>query len=370
MIATTPLPSLAQLLALPYLSAPGGNALAEPWLRPGDLGGLWMARSAWSLAVLAETFRLAHGRAPVVMVPEYICNQSLWPLRQTGARLVFHPIRDDRLSPDWAACERLERPDIFLLVHYFGWPNDSAGARAFCDGRKAWLVEDAAHVLAPIPGIGETGEAVLYSPHKLLPIPDGALLVARESLRAAEHHLVDATRAIGWAHPHTTSWRLKRLVQKTPLGRLLARLRPGGQADFLGDPETQPMARQPAPSRAGAALIARADLAQAAEARRANATALLSALGGRAAWVPLFPLRNDIAPYRLVMRCANQDEASRLYVRLRTGGVPVESWPDLPPEVGEGAARRLRRTLLLLPVHQDLHPDQLTRACLTALEGA
>jgi hypothetical protein len=159
-------------------------------------------------------------------------------------------------------------------------------------------------------------------------------------------------------------------VQKTPLGRLLARLRPGGQPDFLGDPETQPMPRQPAPSRAGAALIARADLDWVARARRANAGALLSAIGARAAWTPLFPSRNDVAPYRLVMRCASQDEASRLYLRLRTAGVPVESWPDLPPEVGEGAARRLRRTLLLLPVHQDLSPKALTRACLAALEGA
>ncbi|HSV29574.1 MAG TPA: hypothetical protein VLL76_08440, partial [Candidatus Omnitrophota bacterium] len=59
--------------------------------------------------------------------------------------------------------------------------------------------------------------------------------------------------------------------------------------------------------------------------------------------------------------------ASVLYARLRAARLPVESWPDLPPEAGDGAARRLRRTLLLLPCHQGCDATELASAYAGAL---
>jgi dTDP-4-amino-4,6-dideoxygalactose transaminase len=44
----------------------------------------------------------------------------------------------------------------------------------------AWFVEDCAHCLKAVSGVGEFGDFVLYSPHKLLAIPDGGLLVVRK----------------------------------------------------------------------------------------------------------------------------------------------------------------------------------------------
>ncbi|MBX9633674.1 MAG: hypothetical protein K2X44_01710, partial [Magnetospirillum sp.] len=148
------MPKWHHLLALRYLSHPNGSELAAPWLRSGDLGGLWLSRSAWSLAVIADAWAMAHQRRPVIAVPEYICDQSLWPLRQGRADLVFYAIHSDTLEPDWASMDGL-KADIFLLVHYFGRPNDAEGARNWCDACGAILLEDAAHVLAPVPGVGE-----------------------------------------------------------------------------------------------------------------------------------------------------------------------------------------------------------------------
>lgn len=363
MITTVPLPSGAELIFLRYLRSPGGNALGEPWLRAGDLGGLWMSGSAWSLAALADTFTLAHGRKPVVAVPEYFCNASLGPLRQDRAKLVFYPIGESDLRPNWQHCEQLGPVDLFVLVHYFGWPNDAAGARAWCDRHNAWLIEDAAHVLAPLPGIGELGDAVLYSPHKLLAVPDGALLVARPGLRAVEHHVVDAARALGWVHPSTGGWRLKRLLQRSPLGPWLMRRRPGGQPDFASDPASGPLALTPSPSPAGAALIGRARLGEVAQVRADNANRLWHAIKDAAPWRLLFRLEAWVAPYRLVLRCADGATAAALYDRLRAAHLPVESWPDLPPEIGrDGAARHLRDTVLLLPCHQGCSAAKLADA--------
>lgn len=363
MITTAPLPSWGQLLALRFLGHPDAAGLARPWLRPGDLGALWLARSAWSLAAIADAWTAERGRRPVIAVPEYICAASLAELRRRG-EVVFFPVSARTVAAEaWPDC------DIVLHVHTFGRPAPIAAARAHCDRSGALLVEDAAHVLRPCPEVGEAGDLVLYSPHKLLAVPDGAVMVVRPGARSLERRLGEAVRGLGWRHPPTGSWRVKRLLQKSPAGALLARLRPGGQPDFASDPAPGALG-PPMPSPAGAALIARADLDAVAGARRANATALAEAVAPLAAWEPLFPLEPGWVPYRLVMRCADEATATEVYARLRRAGLPVESWPDLPAGVGhDGGAWRLRRTLLLLPCHQSLDAGTLAGAYRAVLGG-
>ena len=45
------------------------------------------------------------------------------------------------------------------------------------------MVEDAAHVLIPDMDIGSYGEFTFYSPHKLLAIPDGSVLIQRSKTK-------------------------------------------------------------------------------------------------------------------------------------------------------------------------------------------
>ncbi len=371
MITPTPRPALWPLLALRFLASPSGPGLARPFLdlQAGTPGGLWLSRSAWSLAALADGFRRLHGRKPVVALPDYICNQSLWPLRQDRADLMFYPVDAATLHPCWDDFHG-QTADIFVLVHYFGHANDGAGAREWCDRHGAWLVEDAAHVLMPNDGIGRWGDAVLYSPHKLVAIPDGAVLVINDSLRHGEKAVAQAVLALGGAHPHTQLWRLKRLIQSVLPAAIQRRF--GGKAapDFNYDPETVPMPQVPAPSLAGAALLARADLPGIARIRRANARSLGQAVADLAPWQPLFPVDGGGVPYRLAMRCQTPQIAGDIFARLHAAGLPVESWPDLPPESApHSAARQLRMTLLLLPCHQDLTETELRRAYVRALGG-
>ena len=35
------------------------------------------------------------------------------------------------------------------------------------------------HVRRPISGVGKYGDFIIYNPHKLLPVPDGAVLIIR-----------------------------------------------------------------------------------------------------------------------------------------------------------------------------------------------
>jgi hypothetical protein len=78
----------------------------------------------------------------------------------------------------------------------------------------------------------------------------------------------------------------------------------------------------------------------------------------------------------LVAHAANSvDDARTFYQRLREVGVPVCSWPDLPPEVtarsaGNTVVRHLRETRVHFHVHQDLPLAAIARAADSGARGS
>src|SRR3990167_9666640 len=154
------------------------NELALPWLRNGYTA-YWFARSSRSLEVIVRWRQTFSDQQQLnVWVPDYFCNQSLYGVRSSGARIVFYPITET-MSPNWQCCKVLAcetSPHIFLLPHYFGKSADLLGAQNFCRQHRSVFVEDCAHVILPTGLIGSTGDFVIYSQHKVVAVPDGALL--------------------------------------------------------------------------------------------------------------------------------------------------------------------------------------------------
>lgn len=148
--------------------------LAEVWQSgPGRVFPL--SQAAHAMAIIIKALLLAGRTSPIIWVPDYICEGALLHFRTPPARLRFYPI-DEQMQPDWAECVRMatiERPDLFLLAHFFGVLNASERAREFCDNQGALLLEDAVHVLRPVGEIGTAGDFVTYSPRKYLDVPDG-----------------------------------------------------------------------------------------------------------------------------------------------------------------------------------------------------
>jgi hypothetical protein len=366
MITGVPVPSWRQLAALAG-RAPDPAALAAPWCRAGEQA-IWFSRSSWSLHALAVAWMARHGRAPKVWVPDYFCNGSLDPLRRSGVELTFYPVIE-ALEADWGACRVLAvsgPPDLFLLPHYFGRPSAAAPARAFCDEVGALLIEDAAHGLRPTPAMGGHGDFVLWSPHKLLPVPQGGLLVCRHPDRLA----IDVP---GGAAPSIAPWLLKRLVQKVVPGRLLPT--PGRSAPqrFADDPQaaTQPETPRMAPGASILLAAALQSLAEVERRRRDIALGLLPVLEQRSGWRCVVDPAVD-TPYRLVMRCQSPALAAQRFSEYRAAGVPVEAWPDLADEVlsqpeKHADALLLRRTILCFPVHQGVVLGELVRRCRAAV---
>ena len=395
MLTQAPLPSWLNYCRALLLRLPSDVDLLASWCREGEVAG-WLSRSAWSLALIALWRK---SRAPAlpftVWIPDFFCNSSLTALRQTGARLVFYPLTD-RMTTDIAACRMLADsapPDLFVLVHYFGQPSPVAAVRDFCAFHGAWLIEDATHVLRPVDGIGAYGDFVLYSPHKHLPIPDGAVLVLRANgpsqfceagfasfgppsnwpgqLRELQQELGCSVNS-GWVH--AIVWLVKRLLQK-----LGPRFRPQSTTSFpeplnLG-PTVDTHLNAPSQSSLARRLLAGlvCDLGAVARQRQrhqliwdalliddaASCKDILSAAERsiNLEWTPY------LAAYRV-----GTATAEATHDQWRRRGLPVSTWPDLPPEVTAHRERhvnawQLRHSRLYLPVHQSLSVREIMGLC-------
>ena len=399
MLTQAPLPRWIDLIRVFAWPLDVREPVPVPWCREREIGGR-LSRSAWSLALVSLWRAGIGGRRPVVWLPDYFCNEALAPLRASGAALEFYPI-DRSLEPNLEVLGSMAeqtRPDIVVLVHYFGRPASASMAmRDFCSEHGAWMVEDAAHVLRPIAGIGQHGDFVLYSPHKHLPLPDGAVLVLRgdgpgtlgeigttrfgpprswpAQLRNLEKR---SLRALVRTVSVPALWFSKRVLQLLGIHRPGRVQRPYGEV--IGLVDTQEAVMSPVRMSLLSRRLARGlypVLPSIARARQRNAlrwdATLVSA--SKRFSLPLTacerPSGNEWTPYLASYR-APDDEAERAYASGTSFGLPLTSWPDLPPEVSRDRqhhreAWRLRHTRMFLPVHQtvcagDIHGERLAPA--------
>lgn len=346
---------LWSVLSRPIL--PDDAKLARHWAQDGDRP-FWFSRSSWGMAAVADALAEHLGRDVRVWVPEYFCDQALWPIRQQRTSFHFYPV-DDRGRPAW---ERLDTktapPDLFLLVHFFGHASDDVQARAFCDQHGALLIEDATQVLGPDGVIGREGDFVFYSPWKFFPVPNGALMLVRPRARRWLEPVSRAMARLGTASSPGFQWLKQAALSKLP--------RAGAQSihgDFFGDPEVVEMPLRPRPSPVSKPVFASVNLADAGRRRRENDAATRAFFAGLPGWQP-FDETPASGPIQSVFRLNSPELASAAHDALREVGVRVGSWPGLPPEVSDpqSHAVRLRRTVLSLPCHQELTPARLVDA--------
>lgn len=373
-ITQVPLPEWGDIAKAFFGGSKKLEDLFEPWIHPGDCC-FPLSRSAWSMAVIARWRQRVCGRPSITAwIPDFFCNESLSLLREIGTRLIFYPI-NDRGHPDWnnfPAVSEDNQPDLFLLVHYFGEPSPVDDAIAFCERNQAWLLEDAAHALMPVPGIGEAGDCVLYSPHKHLAIPDGALLIIRKNgpsalgsqdsvlrtLREVYAGAVGGTRRLDRV---ATLWLIKRVLQK--LG-LRSWKKPGhfGLADRSASIISELPTMSILAKRMLGFYIDRLPRVSAERARRAADWERAlddSLLTGGVRFLP-----TTQPPYLACLAADDPGAAESLYAWFQSVGLPVATWPDLAPEVVSCAghhrtAMRFRQTRIYLPVHQSVSPRQI-----------
>tara|TARA_Y100000591_G_C21796303_1_gene679517 strand:+ start:568 stop:1461 length:894 start_codon:yes stop_codon:yes gene_type:complete len=105
-----------------------------------------------------------------ILLPNYICNVVLHPIRALGLGYKFYPI-DENFNPEWNELEKIVGPNIssILMVHFFGQPQNVDLFKAFCKKHKLKLIEDNAHGYGgTIDGknMGTFGDIGISSPRK------------------------------------------------------------------------------------------------------------------------------------------------------------------------------------------------------------
>lgn len=376
MITTAPLPEVKILIRALNRFNIQDQDLAKPWTRKGDIA-FWFSRSAWAMKAIVLWWEMYHKTiAPLVWLPDYFCNESLWPLRHSSAKLVFYPI-DSNLMPDWDKCHelaQLSRPDIFFQVHYFGYPSEARQARLFCNENNSILVEDSAHVLLPIRGIGEFGDFVFYSPHKLLSIPDGAVLLLRTTSNFFSKSNLDKSLQImqkvieqlGDTSPSPWWWLTKRLIQKLPFYNWF-RLRPN-KVEFLEDSVSSAYIAKSKMSKFSRRILLQiaSQLPEIIQKRQENDAITKLLLGQKYGLEPLKMPTEKATPYLTVFQLSDARTSAEMFRKIIKNGHNVTSWPDIAPEVMSKPAEHekaiyKRQTTLTFPIHQSIKPIHLIK---------
>jgi hypothetical protein len=368
-ITSAPLPKWSDLGSAVLAGGISNEELSKPWRRDGE-SALWFSRSSWSLA---NCIRWRQKKSPdktlSIWLPAYFCNSALAQLRNTGVNLVFYTLAED-MSPDMENCVSLleeHSVDVFVLVHYFGKAVSVDQAFGFCKEQNAWLIEDAAHILRPVPGIGEHGDWVMYSPHKHLAIPDGAVLVQRRD--GPSNIQFDALSEISCfddsfsktSRSGAFKWLIKRILQKLGIRRFrFMRNFDAYEENLSASPTPQKMSWLA--KRLLSVLINQLD--QISDFRQERLKEWQSILW----WtdnINILPIDGITgSPYMAGFRLPSREATETWFRHFQDLGIPVSTWPDLPPEVLSDEFRskdalNSRHTRLFLPVHQSISQKQI-----------
>lgn len=318
------------------------------------------SRGRWVLRELGSSIiRNRKKSRGTVFIPEYFCEISLTPLRSPEFDIHFYKITPE-LEPDITDLERMTRefgpPDMLLFVHYFGIPLDMSATEAWCRENNVLLMEDAAHSLLPVPGIGNHGCPVIYTPWKFLNSPEGALLVLPEESEIP-------FTGLEYDKPDPWWWVRKRFASTVATG--LHRFRPiHVKQDDDSEAPIDPGRPQCNALSANFLSSKEKDILSISRAREQNYRQIDEAIAdSHARDNRIFcDLPAHFAPYVYPLRITG-NRCYNIMVALNQIRIPAQPWSDLSPEVKDSReyplSNALRREVMVLPVHQDLTPSQV-----------
>src|SRR5437660_4971939 len=165
--------------AWPHMLVPRPSA-AVPLVFPFDQPGLryrYFARNAvWDAVQLLKL----SGRS--VLMPAYHHGVELETLLAAGVKPVFFRV-DPQMRCDFdEARARAKDVAAVYVIHYAGFPQNMAAARALANELGVPLVEDCALALLSADGekpLGSFGDISIFCLYKTIPVPNGGALLAR-----------------------------------------------------------------------------------------------------------------------------------------------------------------------------------------------
>jgi perosamine synthetase len=354
--------------------AKGGHAPVRSILDAGQVRLVTSGRVAIALALRA----MGVAAGDIVLMPAYHSLSMIPPVLWRGAAPRFYRVTP-HAQVDLADLDASfdQRVKALVVTHYFGFMQDMAPIRAWCDRMHVALLEDCAHCFFGEQA-GTAGDYAIASSMKFFPAYEGGLLASRRhDLAGIALHAAGAgfeTKVVLNTLEHSFSYgRLfgLRLLLALPLRAkdLLWRLRKAGSkpapalAPASSDSEAgfDPAWLDKRSSWFARLLLRRVSHARIVRLRRANYAALQDACRGLAGARPLHAALPDGAcPWMFPLVV---DDADAVFARLHREGVPLTRfaatlWDGVDASVCANSVY-LSRHVLAFPCHQELRPDEL-----------
>ena len=370
-IPYTPLPSFKKLLR-----ACLGTATIHPkhldkhWVKENE-EGFWLSRSSHSMRLIAR-FRLEESKKESinVWIPAYFCNESLEPIKKEKVNIYFYPILENG-TPDLRACKKQitahNIPDLFFGVHFFGREINFSETSDFTKSFDAWFIEDAAHVLRTSVNMGKNSHFTFYSPHKILAIPDGSILVfnkanflkSKYSLERFKHLYEKKNEKNKKLNLFLLKWLIKRTLQKLGYRRNI-----NNSLEIFDDNEI----RLNSPNlMSGMSLFSKKlimlenSLESQINVRNENYNFWRKFFeSNNLSGDEIFSNHDLICPYLFGIQLKNRKQMLKALNLLNKYSIPALSWPDLPKEVYKEESLykcviELKRHTLFLPIHSSMN---------------
>lgn len=172
--APNKLPAIGGVFALADLAGPRaevGHSIWDAWVDGGKAHSFRNARSALRHVLTSL-------RPPRLWLPAYACAEIAQAALGLSVELAYFPI-DSRLEPEVSFLRKALSPgDAVLAINYFGRPIGPDPRRLVSDRPDVVWIEDCAQSLDT--GVPPFSGLRLFSPRKLLGVPDGGILVDKE----------------------------------------------------------------------------------------------------------------------------------------------------------------------------------------------
>lgn len=299
---------------------------------------------------------------PVLYVPEYYCYDTIFQI-EDEVDIVYYPILDS-LEPDLKACRKLageKKPDLFLFVHFYGKIFPINDASVFCRQQNSALIEDAAHVLISPNKIGKNSDFILFSPWKLLGLPDGAVLIIGKKNHYIDgsHDMIEYFQELqdGFLKDSTfvRRWKWKKIILKfMPLIRV-KEVKPSleySKEIFLCISNY---------SKKILLQISLPELMEIGEQRKEICMYMEEYCSRNYGAQPLLGGMEGI-PYTAAIRVDEKKKRDQLSHDFQKVGNIVSRWPSLSPEIKpDTVARELYEDVVVLAVHGDIKLSVLVK---------
>ena len=311
--------------------------------------GTWTASGRAALTLILK--KLKDLGVKLVHVPAFLCDSILLPITELGLDCDFYPV-DLKLKsyPDPSPGSAI------IVIHYFGWLDESIVQLRAEAGDKYHLIEDMTHAFLSDWRAGpEVSRSIFFTPRKFAPVPFGGWCSSDAVLKAPNNEI--------------ESLNYRSIIARMARSMYLEKNQYPVDSDyeefyldafreveeFLDKYPTYTSVPQIALE-----IIAGLDWANIAKKRRMNWQCLHELLAGHVEILqPSLP--NDVVPLGYIVRLENRDAIRKSMAENRIF-CPVH-WPSssVVPSKTFTQAALLSDTCLTLPIDQRYGIDDMTK---------